>query len=296
MSPEFTLTVHIIDDSTNLPIPVVVVTDSVGNNQTTSTGTYVQTYPYEAVVLYFIASGYNTESASYIIDSDRTETVGLTKTNVIPQSSTTWYVPKTVSFKVINAYGNAITGANITAKFNSSSTLPSGVSDLIAFYGMNEQAANIAANGTLIMQGDSDSVGAVVFTMLSTLSYDVFVTYGGTTNYFNIHPQDAYYQLRFVALATPETDLFTCVYSNGNTFTGIAAPNSTHMTLMFSYQDTCGLTSALDYYVKDVDNGSFVVYTYHLAPVTAGVYVNNYTVLNTRGKNYIWYENSTRSV
>ena len=220
----------------------------------------------------------------------------ITINNDPTRTSTTWYVPKTVEFQVIDYAGNQITGATINATFNTSSTLAGGNGDLVTWYGMNPTAANNAVNGTLMMTGASDNQGSVVFTMLSTLQYDILVTYGGTTNFFAVHPQDSIYQLRFIAAVGPDTSLSTCVYANGNTHTGLSAPDPYNMTLMWSYQDTCGLTSSIDYVVKDPDNSSFIVYNYHLTPVTSGIYVNNLTVSNTRGKSYVWYENATRSV
>jgi hypothetical protein len=220
----------------------------------------------------------------------------MTKTTEVAQSATTWYVPKTIEFQIIDYAGNQIVGATINATFNSSSTLAGGNGDLVTWYGMNPTAANNAANGTLTMTGYSDSQGGIVFTMLSTLNYDILITHGGTTNYFNVHPQDSYYQLRFLAAVGPDTSLAHCVYANGNTHTGLDAPDPYNMTMMWSYQDTCGLTSAVDYIVQEPDNNSFIVYNYHLTPITTGVYVNNLTVSNTRGKSYIWYENATRSV
>jgi len=214
-----------------------------------------------------------------------------------PQSSTTWYVPRTITMHVVNSASNQIVGAQVSAVYNSS-TLPGGAAELINFYGMNQQAANNAVNGTLIMSGTTDSNGDVVFTMLSTLKYDLTVTYEGTTNTFSIHPQDSYYQLRFLKSTAADTDISTCLYANGNTHISASQPDPYNFTMSWSYQDTCGLTTALDYYVfKDIQNApSQMIYYYHLTPVTSGIYVNNYTVPNVRGDEYRWYENFTRSV
>jgi PKD repeat protein len=293
MPPQYTFVLNIVDASGN-PIPGATVLDSNGYSVTTPTGVFTYQYPYSVVIFYVSATGYTSAAASYIIDSSQTQTITLSKT--VAQSSTTWYVPKTIEFRVVNYANNQMSGATLSAKFNTSSTLIGGAEDLKTWYGMNPTAANEAVNGTLIMSGITDTQGVVVLTMLSTLSYDVYVTSGGTTNYFNVHPQNSPYLLRFVAITGADTSLTHCVYDNGNTHTGLAAPDPYNMTMMWSYQDTCGLTTALDYIVKDVNNGSFVIYNYHLTPVTSGIYINNLTVSNTRGANYIWYENATRSV
>ena len=69
---------------------------------------------------------------------------------------------------------------------------------------------------------------------------------------------------------------------------------------MFSYEDTCGLTNSLTYYVYDrgTDNAyqNVLAYTNTVSPVTSNIYKLNVTVANTRGENYVWYENYTRSV
>jgi hypothetical protein len=272
--------------------------DSFGYVTTVTNGTYLKTYNASTglVTLYVSSSGYTDQTGAYtIIEDDISETMLLVPT-ATGGTSTTWYVPKTVEFQVVDYVGNQISGATVSATFNSSSTLAGGNADLINWYGMNPTAANNAANGTLSMSGYTDNKGSVVFTMLATLSYDIRVTSGASTNFFVIHPQNSFYQLRFLLATGPDTSLATCVYANGNTHTGISSPDPYNMTLMWSYQDTCNLTTALDYYVKDVTNGSFVVYTYHLTPVTAGIYVNNLTVANVRGQTYTWYENATRSV
>jgi hypothetical protein len=160
---------------------------------------------------------------------------------------------------------------------------------------MNPQAANDAANGTLIMTGTSDSMGNNVFTMLSTLSYDVYVEYGGVTNYFLIHPQATNYELRFLGAVVPDYSLQTCVYANGHTYTSASSDYLGNFTMGFSYQDTCAKTTAIDYYVI-LQNTGAEVYHYTQTPVTSGIYTLNYTVANVRGNNYMWFENYTRSV
>jgi hypothetical protein len=269
--------------------------DSNGGTQTTTNGTYIATFPYSVVAITASATGYAARQVSYIIDSDQSQTMQLTPVTVTTNSNTVWYVPKTVEFHVVDAYGNYVVGANVTGRFNSSTTLPGGLSNLLSFYGMNQNAANDAANGTLIMTGGSDSMGNIVFTMLSTLNYDVYVTYNGVTNHFTIHPQSTNYELRFLGAAVSDYSLQTCLYANGHTYTLASSDYLGNFTMGFSYQDTCSKTTALDYYVI-LQNTGAQVYTYHQAPVTNGIYTLNYTVPNVRGNTYKWFENYTRSV
>jgi PKD repeat protein len=211
------------------------------------------------------------------------------------QQSTTFYSPKTTAFHIVDQYGNQIKGATVTANFNQSTLPPTAVSWLTSNYGMNINAANEALNGALQMTGLSSDTGDITFVMIAALEYDITITYGGTSNHFMISPQNNFYQLKFLAAAVADNGIGNCVYANGNTHSGIARPDIGNITFMFSYQDTCGTTVAVDYYVADNDLNT-MIYHYQLTPVTTGIYVNNYTVPNVRGKSYRWWQNSTRSV
>ena len=292
MDPEFTLTINFVDSVTNLPIPVVTVIDTNGNNATTSTGQFVGTYNYGAVVLYFLSSGYTSQSASYVVDSNRVETVQLTKSTT--PSATTWYTPKTVAFSIVDVYGNKLSGATMNAQYNST-TLPNGLSDLINNYGMNTIAANNALNGTLIMTGSTDSMGVVVFTMMSTIKYDITVTYGGNTNTYSFYPQESSYQLKFI-VAVATDNIWNDLYANGNTKVWATEPDPANVTFRWSFQDMTSLTTRIDFYLKDADLNSTVYQTNVTSPVAGSIYQLNYTVPNTRGKNYIAWGNYTRNV
>jgi PKD repeat protein len=253
-----------------------------------------------------IASNINGTSSSvkagYIVVSSIPVTP--TPTNA-PQSNTVWFVPKTVHIQLIDKNtGSPIIGAQVSGQFLSASGLPGGVSDLINYYGMNLQAANNAANGTLFMNSTTDSDGFVVLTMLQTLQYGVTVTNSqGVTNYFTLNPQNAEYTLRFTDTTYVDTTVGKCIVSNGNTWTGITSninvdPNN--MYLLFSYQDTCGLTNTVTYYVIDKGTDSYpqnnLLYTYTLSNPGTAIATNNVSVPNTQFENYQWYENYTRSV
>jgi PKD repeat protein len=264
---------------------------------------------------YNAAGSYTVSLTDY--NSNLTSSGSMVKTNYInvtspvvtpaptaaPQSSTVWFVPKTIQFTVVDGSGNIVPGAKISARFVSSEALPGGVQDLITYYGMNLAAANNAANGTLYMNSTTDSNGQSVLTMLQTLEYNITVSSGGITNVYSINPQNDAYQLRLIAPTVAGTNEYTCVLSNGNTWTGAYNNINTdpyNLTLMFSYEDTCGLTNSLTYYVYDrgTDNAyeNVLSYTNTVSPVTSNIYKLNVTVANTRGENYVWYENYTRSV
>jgi PKD repeat protein len=292
MAPQFTLQVTFVDSATNLAIPVVRVVDSLGNNYTTSTGEFVGSYEYSNVVLYCYSDGYTSRAVSYIMDENRVETVQLVKAST--STSSTWYTPKTIQFSIVDVYGNDLNGAIVNANYNST-TLPKGLSDLINNYGMNSESANDALNGTLVMTGSTDTSGNIVFTMLSTIKYDVNVTYNGQTNYYSIYPQDSQYQLKFIVPVAVD-NIWDDLYANGNTKVWATEPDIGNVTFWWSFQDITALTTRIDFYLKDSDLGTIVYMTNITSPVAGGIYQLNYTVPNVRGKNYVAWENYTRSV
>lgn len=113
MYPRFSLTVNIIDSSTHMPIPVVVVIDSVGNNQTTTTGVFTASYPYSSVVLYLTSSGYDSKSVSYVVGFNRVETVTMTKSAVAPTQNTI-YQAQLYRFMLQNLIGTPLGGLSLT--------------------------------------------------------------------------------------------------------------------------------------------------------------------------------------
>ena len=298
------LTVQFTDQSTNGPTSWNWNFGDGSANSTTQnpSHTYSVAGSYTVTLL-----TYNTNATSY----GQTAKAGYVNTIAIPatptagpQSSTTWFVPHTVEFLIVNSQQSVVPGAQISAQVSSYASLPGGVQDLVNYYGMNYAAAAEQLNQSLYMNSTADSNGNAVLTMLSTVSYNITVSSGGMVDTYQINPQDSGpYQLKLVSAPTTDTSLDTCVLLNGNTWTG--AYNNINVdpyniTLMYSYQDTCGLTQSVTYYVYDNGNDAVpahnLLYTTTLSPVTTGVYVLNYTVQNTRGENYQWYQNYTRSV
>jgi PKD repeat protein len=291
MDPQYAFILHIADSLTGLVIPDVSLTDS-STTYLTTNGTFILTYPYSTVVLTLASTGYAGKQVSYVMDSDREETVQLTTQTT--STSTTWYTPKTIQFSIVDVYGNRLSNAVVNANYNSS-TLPKGLSDLINNYGMNTESANDALNGTLIMTGSTDSLGGIVFTMLSTIKYDVNVTYGGDVNYYSIYPQNSQYQLKFIVPVSAD-NIWDDLYASGNTKVWATEPDIGNVTFHWSFQDMTALTTRIDFYLKDVDLNTTVYMTNVTSPVAGSIYQLNYTVLNERGKNYIAWENYTRSV
>lgn len=287
------ITLYVKDASSGNLISSADIMDETGKSLT-SYGNGVFTGEYSTGQHTFIANAtnYYINRATYLVSSNLIQTIYLTQ--VATSVSTTWYTPKTIQIGFTDAYGNQLKGASVNAHYNES-TLPNGVSDLISNYGMNSNVANEALNGTLLMSGSTDNSGNIVFTMLSTVKYDITVTYGGQTNYYSIYPQDSQYQFKF--LTTVATDnIWDDLYANGNTKVWATEPDPSNVTFWWSFQDVTSLTTRIDFYLEDKDLNTMVYMTNVTLPTAGNIYQLNYTVPNVRGKNYMAWENYTRDI
>lgn len=185
--------------------------------------------------------------------------------------------PHVVTLSFVDVYGNPLVGAKISAAYNSTT------------------ASSDVLNPN-IQSGTTDTSGNIVFTMSSNVKYDVVLTYEGNQQSYQIYPQFDFYQLRFRPPAPADTSFQTCVQANGNTHTSSFYSNDLkYCTFVWSYQDTCGLTTKVDFYLKDVDLNK-IVYQKSIDDPGRTIATIEYTVPNERGKNYIAWENSTRDV
>ncbi|MFA5247978.1 MAG: PKD domain-containing protein [Patescibacteria group bacterium] len=291
---KYSVVLYVKDSSSgNLITNNASVVDDNGSVIRSASGIFSGTYAAGQHSFTVTANSYDTNYVTYFVNTNLTENIFMTK--IVSSVSTTWYTPKTALFKIVDIYGNPLIGANVSARFNST-TLPYGVSDLISNYGMNVADANQALNGTLIMSGSTDNMGAVVFTMLSTLKYDIVITYGGHSNYYQVYPQEAEYQFRFITISTTTDNIWDDLYANGNTKVWAVEPDPANVTFFWSFQDMTDLTTQIDFYLKDVDLNTTVYTTSMYSPVAGSIYQLNYTVPNERGKNYMAWENYTRGV
>lgn len=192
-------------------------------------------------------------------------------------NSTQAVSPHEVTLSFVDVFGNPLVGAQISAAYNST-TASSGVSN------PNSQS------------GTTDTSGNIVFIMSSNVKYDVILTYDGNQQSYQIYPQYDFYQLRFHPPATVDTSFQTCVKANGNTRTSsFYSSDLKYCTFVWSYQDTCGLTTKVDFYLIDADLNK-IVYQNSIEDPGTTIATMKYTVENEQGKNYICYENSTRNV
>jgi PKD repeat protein len=253
MDQQFTLTVNIVDSTTNLPIPVVLVMDSLGNEQTTTVGEYVGTYPYSTVVLYLTSSGYDGKSAAYIMDSDRSEIVQMVKTVTIPNPSVV-YIPQQVRIRIIDLQGYPLNGVTVTAT-PLNFTAPSNWTEIL--FGINP-AVNIV--GTTVY-GTTGSDGSWVAPMLPSIKYNLTMVRVSDVNYnFQIYPSQTEYTftlpIGLVPIPTSAANIVTYSLSN-------ASIRSTQQYINMSYSDTS---------VQGTNYLKFAVYNLSGATVASTVY------------------------
>lgn len=89
---------------------------------------------------------------------------------------------------------------------------------------------------------------------------------------------------------TPIMYTYQCL---ANTSLKNSQPDKDHVTLTLNYQDTCGLTTDVIFFVK-TGNDRSVIYSKHLGNPGTSLVTVSYTVPNIRGKEYYWDYNATR--
>jgi PKD repeat protein/lysophospholipase L1-like esterase len=286
MAPEFTLTVNFVDSTTNLPIPVVLVMDSLGRNQTTSVGTFVGTYPYSTVVLYLSSSGYDSKSASYIVDSDRSETVQMVKTSIIiPSSNLNLLYPHEVQFTLADSYGHSLSNVNVTATMTSSSV--ENTNWYSTLFGISTQATSVNAT---TLYAFSDDSGSFAMPMISSGRYTMNFTSvaRGISESRTLTPQQANYI--FVLTPTASLILNRGDYINGTLYQTV--PNSSYVDLNVDYIDIGHTTTGMMFFVNNGATGNRL-YT----KIVAGYNGNSsYSAANIASASYVWgyYANSSQ--
>ncbi len=278
MDPQYTLTLHVTDSATGLVIPDVSLTDS-STTYLTTNGTFILTYPYSTVVLTLASTGYAGKQVSYVMDSDREETVQLTAQST--SKTTTWYSPHQVRLAVISNTGTLLPGTTVNATANST-TMPDDY--LTSLYGIDPTIANDMLNGTLIMSGVTGSDGAIVYTMHGSISYDVSLINPATGTLFKIFlmPIENNYDIRLGATTANAT------YSQINaTMLTVSEPDVSHFKLGVNYLDTSGLSNNMTFTVSCVDNGT-VLYKQEYTAFGTSAILSNYTLANVWGEGYVW--------
>jgi PKD repeat protein len=236
MSPQYTLTATFVDSVTLLPIPVVSVIDSAGHNATTSTGVFVDSYPYSVVVLYASSTGYTSRSASYVVDADRAVTIPMTKAVESPVNIAE--PPKPVQFHVQSFWGAPISGATISVLGITTTT---GSWDWVVQL-LGIPLDSVAINGTA-MTDTTDSLGNLEFLMIPSAKYSVNVTASGYTFPTTIiAPHDSQYTIVANVNGTGWFESGNNTLTQVNVTVSTANINSTHGFINISYNDA-GLTT-----------------------------------------------------
>jgi hypothetical protein len=89
---------------------------------------------------------------------------------------------------------------------------------------------------------------------------------------------------------TPLMNTYRCL---ANTALTNSQPDKDHLTLTLRFQDTCGLTTNVIFFVK-TGNGK-TIYSKDLGNPGTSLVTDSYTVPNIRGQEYIWNYNATRN-
>lgn len=191
MVPNYTLTLNIHDSDTGAPIitSVSVVASGAGSGSyTTSTGTVNISTAYGIVYITAAASGYNTATDSWLMDRDRTETISLTVATPNPVPSIV-ITPHDVKFIIRTVLGYPVVNATVNATYMETS----GPFDwLLNWLGVPTSVDIQNAS----MSGHTGLDGAIVFSMVSTVKYDVQVTsVAGNASMRQFYPQDNEYTI-----------------------------------------------------------------------------------------------------
>jgi hypothetical protein len=136
--------------------------------------------------------------------------------------------------------------------------------------------------------------GAVPFMVFPGFLYGIRIqnTTTGLDYYTTLHPTDPDYT---IYCPTTYANTGNVTYNQiANTNLYITEPNMSYVTFNIIYQDLSGLTSSVRWNVTNKDNGTVMRSTNFISPGVSAV-LDNYTVPNIRGQEWIFSYNATRS-
>jgi len=238
---QYITTFTITDSSTGAAIPVVTITSSGGQSNTTSTGTGSLTYPAGTYVAYFAATGYTGKSMSFIVDGDSTHAVQLVAAGT-NEPVYNVYPPKDVKFHITSFFGAPISGASVTIQGITTST---GNWDwLVTLLGISLD--EVAINGTAMAES-TDTNGDVVFLMLPSVKYNITTTATGYTFPTTfIAPQ----AIEYTIIANWNESWFSSgndTLKDVNVSVSWVKINSTHSFVNITYDDQTTTTTGGDF-------------------------------------------------
>jgi PKD repeat protein len=292
MTGQYLQTFQITDSTTNVPIPVVGIADTGGNSYSTTNGTGYLTEPAGLIYVTFIADGYQTKQVTYVVDQDETHEVKLVPSAPSSGGTSNWYSPHQVRFAVVDSMGAKVVGAGINASVIVSTFPQDGTADwLTEMYGINADVANDMLNGTLIMHGTTQSDGATVFTMHSSIGYSLAVTNpsNGVVQTVNVTPIDTIYTIHLLGSAANNTYMDM----GYNTSLYVTEPDVHNVTMNLAYQDMSARTTLLEFFVLARSNNTVINYQ-STSSIGSNVILMNFTVPNIKPDRYSWYYNAVR--
>jgi hypothetical protein len=306
ITPEYLVTINVKNLETGMPItdPVEIAITPTGESNITSTGSAVFDMGYGVYTATVTSNDYVTGSSAFIVTKDKSVSIYLTPKSSQSQGSITYYTQKQVRFKIVDAFGTPLAGANVTANYIST-TLPStDPTWLISAFGISSTVAGEMTNSGLAMAGLTAADGGLVFTMFPSLTYGLTITDAvrGINHYTTIMPQDSDY---IIYTALPSQAVQNSSYMPGqlgNTSIYVVEPDPNHVTFCIRYIDSSALTTNLKFDVWKWANsstpGMIPVNVYHVDlgnPGASLVTDCSYTAVNIRGDEYRFVYNATRS-
>jgi hypothetical protein len=195
-------------------------------------------------------------------------------------NSQTWYSPSQVRFTVLDYLGNNIVGATVNATYVQS-TMPTAQAWLQNVYGVSSAVATEMLSANTVMSGQTGDDGAVVFTMHSSLQYNVSAWNSSSFIQTRIYPKE------------PDYNIWLPKPSVNNTYAQIGynltfwEPNASYFTMGATYQDNSSLSKNLTFYVN-ATNGTIINYTHIRTSLGTTTYNITKTIPNTRGEAFYW--------
>lgn len=192
LDPGYTLTLEIKDASSTALIfdtVTIVTTGSDSNTYTTTTGSVTIPTAYGIVYVTASCGGYAPASDSWLMDADRNETIYLGSEGNATPSQVLYATPHDVKFIVRTLLGYPVMNATVNATYMESS---GPLAWLMSWFGVPSSVD--VQNVT--MSGHTGLDGAIVFSMVPTVKYDVEVwSDAGNASLHQFYPQDTEYTI-----------------------------------------------------------------------------------------------------